>query len=307
MAGDNRPMSVQRWLHLSIAAAVATIGLKTLAWWLTGSVGLLSDAMESFVNLAAAVFALWMVTVAHAPPDDEHPYGHGKAQYFSSGFEALLILGASGGIAWAAVQRFAQPQPIDQPVLGVVLSMVSSVINGGVAWMLMRASRQHHSIALEADARHLYTDVWTSIGVAVGVFLVQATGWLWLDPLLALGVAANITREAWSLLRRSVDGLMDHGLEPAELAAIDTTLQRLAAEARGAVRFDHVRSRRAAQDKFCQMHMHVPGDWSLARAAAQREGVERALMEAVRGLRVTIELLPADVEALNAATPSQEA
>ncbi|TAL13393.1 MAG: cation transporter [Aquabacterium sp.] len=300
-------MSVQRWLHLSIAAAVATIGLKTLAWWLTGSVGLLSDAMESFVNLAAAVFALWMVTVAHAPPDDEHPYGHGKAQYFSSGFEALLILGASGGIAWAAVQRFAQPQPIDQPVLGVVLSMVSSVINGGVAWMLMRASRQHHSIALEADARHLYTDVWTSIGVAVGVFLVQATGWLWLDPLLALGVAANITREAWSLLRRSVDGLMDHGLEPAELAAIDTTLQRLAAEARGAVRFDHVRSRRAAQDKFCQMHMHVPGDWSLARAAAQREGVERALMEAVRGLRVTIELLPADVEALNAATPSQEA
>ncbi|TAK76460.1 MAG: cation transporter [Aquabacterium sp.] len=300
-------MSVQRWLHLSIAAAVATIGLKTLAWWLTGSVGLLSDAMESFVNLAAAVFALWMVTVAHAPPDDEHPYGHGKAQYFSSGFEALLILGASGGIAWAAVQRFAQPQPIDAPVLGVALSMVSSVINGVVAWMLMRASREHHSIALEADARHLYTDVWTSIGVAVGVFLVQATGWLWLDPLLALGVAANITREAWSLLRRSVDGLMDHGLEPAELAAIDTTLQRLAAEARGAVRFDHVRSRRAAQDKFCQMHMHVPGDWSLARAAAQREGVERALMEAVRGLRVTIELLPADVEALNAATPSQEA
>lgn len=293
-------MSVQRWLYLSIAAALATIGLKTLAWWLTGSVGLLSDAMESFVNLAAAVFALWMVTVAHAPPDDEHPYGHGKAQYFSSGFEALLILGASGGIAWAAAHRFAEPQPIDAPVLGVALSMVSSVINGGVAWMLMRASREHHSIALEADARHLYTDVWTSIGVAVGVFLVQATGWLWLDPLLALGVAANITREAWSLLRRSVDGLMDRGLESAELAAIDTTLQLLAAQAQGAVRFDHVRSRRAAQDKFCQLHMHVPGRWSLARAAAQRAVVERALVDAVRGLRVTIELLPADVEALNA-------
>ncbi|MGC3990501.1 MAG: cation diffusion facilitator family transporter [Chthoniobacteraceae bacterium] len=184
-------------------------------------------------------------------------------------------------MAWAAVQRFAQPQPIDAPVLGVALSMVSSVINGGVAWMLMRASREHHSIALEADARHLYTDVWTSIGVAVGVFLVQATGWLWLDPLLALGVAANITREAWSLLRRSVDGLMDRGLEPAELAAIDATLQRLAAEAQGAVRLDHVRSRRAAQDKFCQLHMHVPGRWSLARAAAQRAVVERALVDAV--------------------------
>lgn len=295
-------MSVQRWLHLSIAAALATIGLKTLAWWLTGSVGLLSDAMESFVNLAAAVFALWMVTVAHAPPDDEHPYGHAKAQYFSSGFEALLILGASAGIAWTAAHRFADPQPIAQPALGVALSMVSSVINGVVAWMLMRASREHHSIALEADARHLYTDVWTSIGVAVGVFLVQATGWLWLDPLLALGVAANITREAWGLLRRSVDGLMDHALEPQEQAALDAALARLAQEQGppGTVRFDHVRGRRAAQDKFCQLHMHVPGDWSLARAAAARAVAERELMATVPGLRVTIELLPRNVEALNA-------
>ena len=286
-------MRVAHYLQISIAAAVATIALKTAAWWLTGSVGLLSDAMESFVNLAAAVFALAMVTVAHAPADEDHPFGHGKAEYFSSGFEGLLILGAALAIIWTAVQRLLDPQPLEALGLGVALSVVSSAINGGVAWMLLRAAREHDSIALEADGRHLMTDVWTSIGVAGGVLLVPLTGWLWLDPVLAIAVALNITREAWSLLRRSIDGLMDRALGEAEQRAIDRVLSGQASDE---IRFDHLRTRRAARRKFCEFHMHAPGQWSLSRAAARRAEIERALMEAVPGLRVTIELLPQSVE-----------
>ncbi|GIX24240.1 MAG: transporter [Caldimonas sp.] len=286
-------MKVAHYLRASIAAAVATIVLKTAAWWLTGSVGLLSDAMESFVNLAAAVFALAMVTIAHAPADEDHPFGHGKAEYFSSGFEGLLILGAALAILWAAVQRLLLPEPLDRLGLGVALSMVSSAINGGVAWMLLRAAREHDSIALEADGRHLMTDVWTSIGVAAGVLLVPLTGWWWLDPLLAIAVALNITREAWGLLRRSIDGLMDRALSEAEQAAIRRVL---AEHVREGIRFDHLRTRRAARDKFCQFHMHVPGRWSLWLAASRRAAVERALSQAVPGLKVTIELLPQSVE-----------
>lgn len=288
-------MSVTGYLKLSVAAAIATIGLKTAAWWFTGSVGLLSDAMESFVNLAAALFALAMVTVARAPADDDHPFGHEKAEYFSSGFEGLLILGAAFAIIWAAFQRLFAPQPLAALGLGVALSMLSSVINGGVAWMLLRAARRHESIALEADGRHLMTDVWTSIGVAGGLLLVPVTGWLWLDPVLAIAVALNIAREAWSLLRRSIDGLMDRALSDAELHAIDAALRRLASRE---VRFDDLRTRRAAGAKFCQLHMHVPGDWTLDAAAARREEAERSLMQAVNGLRVTIELLPTHVEPL---------
>ncbi|MFN3416033.1 MAG: cation diffusion facilitator family transporter [Caldimonas sp.] len=286
-------MKVARYLQWSVVAALATIALKTAAWGLTGSVGLLSDAMESFVNLAAAVFALAMVTVAHAPADDEHPFGHGKAEYFSSGFEGLLILGAALAIIWAALQRLMAPQPLEALGLGVALSVLSSAINGGVAWMLLRAAREHDSIALEADGRHLMTDVWTSIGVAGGVLLVPLTGWWWLDPLLAMAVALNITREAWGLLRRSIDGLMDRALGESEQAVIQRVLAELASEE---VRFDHLRTRRAARHKFCEFHMHAPGRWSLSLAAARRAEVERALTEAVPGLKVTIELLPQSVE-----------
>lgn len=295
-------MPVRRYLQISVAAALATIALKTLAWWLTDSVGLLSDALESLVNLAAAVFGLSMVTIAGAPADDSHPYGHSKAEYFSSGFEGLLILAAAGGIAWAAVDRLQQPRPIDMPALGVALSLVSSALNGGVAWLLMRASREHRSIALEADARHLYTDVWTSVVLAGGILLVPVTGWLWLDPVLALLVAANISREALGLLRRTVDGLMDRALDMQEQQAIDAALVALR---QPGVRFDHVRTRAAAQARFCQLHMHVPGHWTLAHAAQQRAEVERRLHAAVRGLRVTIELLPTHVEPLLTPEPPQ--
>ncbi|AKJ31502.1 cation diffusion facilitator family transporter [Caldimonas brevitalea] len=288
-------MSVTAYLKLSIAAAIATIALKTGAWWLTDSVGLLSDAMESFVNLAAAVFALAMVTIARAPADLDHHFGHSKAEYFSSGFEGLLIFGASLAIIWAAVQRLITPQPLGDLGLGVTLSLLSSVINGVVAWLLLRAARSYDSIALEADGRHLMTDVWTSVGVVLGLLLVPVTGALWLDPLLAIAVALNIAREAWSLMRRSIDGLMDRALSDEDQARIQAALATLATPE---VRFDDMRTRRAGGAKFCQLHMHVPGAWRLDAAARRREDVERALMQCVRGLKVTIELLPTHVEPL---------
>ena len=286
-------LSVQAFLKLSVLAAVATIALKTAAWWITGSVGLLSDAMESLVNLAAAMFALAMVTIAQSPADDDHPYGHSKAEYFSSGFEGLMILAAALAIIWTAIDRWRTPQPLEGLGLGVGLSIVSSLINFALARAMMQAARAHESIALEADSRHLMTDVWTSIGVAGGILLVPVTGWLWLDPLLAILVALNILREAFHLMRRSVDGLMDRALSDEERARIAAALQGLAT---ADVHFDHLRTRRAAGAKFCQLHMHVPANWTLGRAAAQRAQAERSLIAAVRNLRVTIELLPTGQE-----------
>lgn len=286
-------LSVRTFLKMSVLAALATIGLKAAAWWVTGSVGLLSDAMESFVNLAAALFALLMVTIAQAPADEDHPYGHNKAEYFSSGFEAMMILGASLAIIWTAVHRWFSPQPLEALGWGVALSVASSAINGILATAMLRAAKRHESIALEADARHLMTDVWTSVGVAGGLLLVPVTGMLWLDPLLAVLVALNILREAYSLLRRSVDGLMDRALSDEDRDRIDTSLRQLASDE---VHFDHLRTRRAAGAKFCQLHMHVPADWMLARAFRERDEVERQLIESVRGLRVTIELLPTGKE-----------
>jgi cation diffusion facilitator family transporter len=270
-------LSVRTFLKLSVLAALITIALKTAAWWVTGSVGLLSDAMESFVNLAAALFGLAMVSIAQVPADAEHPYGHSKAEYFASGFEAMMILGAALAIIWTAVGRWLALRPLEELALGVGLSAASA----------------HASIVLEADARHLMTDVWTTAGVAGGVLLVPVTGLLWLDPLLAVLVALNIMREGYGLLRRSVDGLMDRALSTDERERIETALKSLASEE---VRFDHVRTRRAAGASFCQLHMHVPGHWTLARSAAKREEVEGSLMASVGGLRVTIELLPSGHE-----------
>lgn len=286
-------LSVRTFLKLSVLAALVTIALKTAAWWVTGSVGLLSDAMESFVNLAAALFGLAMVSIAQVPADAEHPYGHSKAEYFASGFEAMMILGAALAIIWTAVGRWLALRPLEELALGVGLSAASSMVNGLLAVAMLRAARAHASIVLEADARHLMTDVWTTVGVAGGVLLVPVTGLLWLDPLLAVLVALNIVREGYGLLRRSVDGLMDRALSTEERERIETALKSLASEE---VRFDHVRTRRAAGASFCQLHMHVPGHWTLARSAAKREEVEGSLMSAVGGLRVTIELLPSGHE-----------
>jgi cation diffusion facilitator family transporter len=287
-------MQARTLLKLSIATAVATIAIKSLAWWITGSVGLLSDAMESFVNLASALFAIAMVTIAQRPADAGHPFGHSKAEYFSSGFEGLLIVGAAVAIIWAAVPRFIAPQPLTLLGWGLALTVASTALNWALARQLLVGAREHRSIALEADGRHLYTDVWTSGGVVVGLGLVHYTGWLWLDPLIAIGVAANILREGGRLAWRSVEGLMDTAVEPDIRRQIDRTLARFAHET---IRFDHIVTRRAGQRRFVDMHMHMPGGWTLGRAAALRAEVEQALMSDVHGLRASIQLLPSDVEA----------
>ena len=287
-------LEVKTFLKLSVVAAVATIVMKTLAWWITGSVGLLSDAMESFVNLASALFAIAMVTVAQRPADDDHPFGHTKAEYFSSGFEGLMIVVAAVCIIWSAAQRFITPQPLEKLGWGLALALLASVLNGLLAWRMMVASREHRSIVLEADARHLFTDVWTSAGVVIGLLLVPVTGWLWLDPLLAIGVALNILREGGKLALRSIDGLMDTAVEPQVRAQIDLTLAQFA---HNAIRFDHLVTRRSGQRLFVDVHMHMPAGWTLGRAAALRTSVEQALMSDVPGLRASIQLLPLDVEA----------
>jgi cation diffusion facilitator family transporter len=287
-------MQVSSYLKLSVATAVATIVLKTGAWWLTDSVSLLSDALESLVNLAGAMFALAMVTLAARPADDGHPYGHHKAEYFSSGFEGVLIIAAALGIIWAAIERWRNPQPLQALGIGITLSIVSSAMNGVLASGMLRTARLHHSIALEGDARHLITDVWTSAGVVVGLVGVSVTGWAWLDPLAALMVAANILREGYSLMRRSADGLMDHSLDDEDRQAIAKVL---ASFAHPTIRFDHLATRRAGSRRFIDLHMHMPASWTLQRAAALRTDVEQALMSAVPGLRASIQLLPMDVEA----------
>jgi cation diffusion facilitator family transporter len=294
-----RLLTPRRLLMASVAVALVTIALKTLAWWVTGSVGLLSDAMESLVNLASAVFGLVMVTIAARPADDDHPYGHHKAEYFSSGFEGILIIVAALGIVWTAVQRLMDPQPIEQVGWGLALSVASSALNGLLAWVMFRAAREHRSIALEADARHLVTDVWTSAGVVAGIALVHVTGWLWLDPVVAIGVALNIFREGLGLIWRSSQGLMDEAVEPEVMATIQQTLDGFVHQREGVdiVRFDHLSTRRAGQRRFVDLHMHMPASWTLGRAAAVRGSVEQALMSAVPGLRATIQLLPSGVEA----------
>jgi cation diffusion facilitator family transporter len=283
----------------SVLVAIMTITLKTLAWWITDSVGLLSDAMESLVNLASAVFGLVMVTVAARPADAEHPYGHHKAEYFSSGFEGILIIVAAIGIIWAASHRIFDPQPIEQVGLGLALSVISSVLNGVLAWVMFGAAKTHRSIALEADAKHLVTDVWTSVGVVMGIGLVSLTGWLWLDALVAIAVALNILKEGVHLIWRSSQGLMDEAVEPEAIAKINETLAGFAYQRDevSIIRFDHITTRQAGQRLFVDLHMHMPASWTLGRAAALRTSVEQALMSAVPGLRASIQLLPSDVEA----------
>jgi len=289
-----RFLTPKHLLKVSIAVAATTITLKTLAWYVTDSVGLLSDAMESFVNLASAVFALMMVTIAQRPADQEHPYGHNKAEYFSSGFEGVLIVGVSVGIIWAAASRLLHPQPVQELGWGLALSVLSSVLNGLLAWVMFGVAKVHRSIAVEADARHLLTDVWTSAGVIAGLAGMALTGWLWLDALTAIGVALNILWAGGHLMWRSSQGLMDQAVEPEVLREINKTL---AVFDQQTIRFDHVITRRSGQRRFVDLHMHMPANWTLGQAAQLRGNVEQALMQAVPGLRATIQMLPSDVEA----------
>ncbi|MFY7865187.1 cation diffusion facilitator family transporter [Roseateles sp.] len=287
-------MQVSSYLKLSVAVALATIVLKTGAWWWTDSVSLAADALESLVNLAGAMFALAMVTIAAKPPDAEHPYGHHKAEYFSSGFEGVLIIAAGMGIIWAAAHRLLDPQPVESLSIGIALAVISSAMNGALGWAMLRKSREQQSMALEANARHMFTDVWTSAGVVLGLIGVMATGWLWLDPVLAILVALNILREGVQLVRASSDGLMDQALDADSMQAVQKVLDEYSHQH---IRFDHLVTRSAGQRHYIDLHMHMPAQWSLGRAAALRNALEQALMKAVPGLRASIQLLPSDVEA----------
>jgi cation diffusion facilitator family transporter len=289
-------LTPRRLLLASVVVALVTIGLKTLAWWITGSVSLLSDALESLVNLAGATFGLWMVTIAARPADDDHPYGHHKAEYFSSGFEGVLIIAAALAIMWAAANRLMNPVPLEQLSWGMTLTVVSSALNGLLAWVMFRAAKVHRSVALEGDARHLVTDVWTSVGVLLGLALVMLTDWLWVDPLVAVLVALNILREGVRLVWQASQGLMDEAVEPEVLHTIEQTLAESVAH-NPEVRFDDLFTRKAGQRCFVDVHMHVPGIWTLTQAATLRDQVEKALMQAVPGLRPTIQLLPDHMEA----------
>jgi cation diffusion facilitator family transporter len=281
--------SLLRFAWLSIAAAVVTIALKGIAWWLTGSVGLLSDALESFVNLAAATFTLYVLAIAARPPDEEHAYGYSKAEYFGSGFEGTLILVAAGLIAAAAIERLLHPQPLASVGAGLAVNAAAGVVNFAVARVLLAAGRKHRSIALEADARHLLADVWTSAGVIVGVAAVAATGWLWLDPLLALAVAGNILWWGVRLMRRSALGLLDRALPEADRRAIDAALEPYRAQG---IEFHALRTRAAAGRSFVSMHVLVPGAWSVQRGHDAVEEIEEKVRAAVPGATVFTHLEP---------------
>ena len=281
--------SLKRYAWLSIAAALATILLKGAAWWLTGSVGLLSDALESFVNLAGALMALAMLSLAARPADDNHAHGHGKAEYFSSAFEGFLILVAAVSIGYAAVDRLIHPQPIEAIGIGLAVSVIASIINLATARILMDVGRRYHSITLEADAHHLITDVWTSVGVILAVGLVWLTGWLWLDPLIALVVAANIVWTGWQLLHRSAGGLMDVSLPVEEINAIEAVLGGYRSQG---LDFHALRTRQAGSRAFVTLHILAPGAWTVQEGHDWSERIEADIRRVVPHAHVTTHLEP---------------
>ena len=281
--------NLTRFAWLSIGAAILTIALKTTAYWLTGSVGLLSDALESLVNLVAAIMALAMLTIAARPADEMHAFGYGKAEYFSSGLEGALILLAAASIAWTAIPRFLVPQPLEHIGIGLAVSVVASVINFWVARVLLAAGREYRSITLEADAHHLMTDVWTSAGVMLGVGAIALTGWLRLDPIIALVVAANILRTGWQLLSRSIRGLLDAVLPAAEQDAINKVLKQY--ESRG-IQYHALRTRQAGTRAFISLHVLVPADWTVQREHDLLEQLEGDIRATVPGAQLFTHLEP---------------
>jgi len=276
MALDN---NLQRYAWMSIAAALVTIGLKTMAWRLTGSVGLLSDALESLVNLAAALLALSMLRLAAAPPDDQHHYGFSKAEYFSAGIEGALIVLAAAGILATALPRLIQPRPIDAPLLGLGITAAATAINFGAAIILIRAGKKHDSITLDADGKHLMTDVWTSLGVIAGVGLVYATGWLLLDPLVALAVGVHIVWTGLGLMRRSVAGLLDAAIPHDDQSEIDKLFSEYST--RYGVSFHALRTRQAGVRRFVTFHLLVPDAWTVKQAHQLSEEIESRIRSMV--------------------------
>lgn len=279
--------SLPQFAWLSVAAALLTMGLKALAYLLTGSIGLLSDGLESIVNLAGALMAMSMLTVAARPADDDHPHGHDKAEYFSSGVEGTLILIAAASIAVAAVGRFLHPRPLEQVGLGLAISVGASLVNLAVALVLLRAGKRHQSITLEANARHLFTDVWTSVGVVTGVGAVALTGWHWLDPVVALAVAANIVWTGVGIVRRSVLGLMDTALSAEDLALLRRAMEPYLTEG---IQYHALRTRQSGARRFMSLHVLVPGAWTVQQGHRLLERLEADIRRAVPNLSVLTHL-----------------
>ena len=280
---------LKRYAWLSILTAVATILLKAVAWQLTGSVGLLSDALESVVNLAGAMMALAMISLAALPPDEDHAYGHGKAEYFSAGFEGLLILIAAMAIGATAIMRLFDPRPLEQVGIGLAVSLAASLLNLVTALILRAAGRRYRSLTLEADAHHLLTDVWTSAGVIVGLAAVSLTGWLWLDPVIALLVAGNILRIAWKLLYSSAQGLMDRALPDADTLLLQGVFDQYRAQG---IEFHALRTRESGARRFIDVHVLVPGHWSVQHAHEVVEKIEADIRQALPQSTILTHLEP---------------
>jgi len=270
---------LEKYAWLSIAAALGTIVLKTLAWWLTGSVGLLSDALESTVNLAAAALALSMLRLAASPPDENHPHGFSKAEYFAAGIEGALIVLAAAGIIASAVPRLIKPRELQAPLAGLGLTVIASAINLACAILLIRVGRQEHSITLEADGKHLMTDVWTSVGVIIGVGLVFATGWLLLDPLVALAVAVQVIWTGVGLVRRSASGLLDAAISREDQEEVGKLFAEYSR--RYGISFHALRTREAGSRRFITFHILVPDAWTVAHAHHLSEEIESRIRSLV--------------------------
>ena len=274
---------------LSLATSILTIGLKFWAYYLTGSVGMLSDAVEAGVNIAAALVALGVLTYAEAKPDREHNFGHEKAQYFSSGIEGALIFVAAAAIVWSAIPRLAHPQAIEQVGAGLALSVVAGLANAACAWVMLRAARTHRSITLEADARHLLTDVWTTAGVFIGVVLVQVTGYLRLDPIIALAVAVQILWTGWQLMSRSFEGLMDRAVPEDDRAVITAVLDTLRHQG---CDFHALRTRVAGAKSFVDVHVLVPGSMTVQAGHDIVEALESEVRAKLLHVEILIHLEP---------------
>lgn len=286
---DPKPTDLTRFAWMSIAAAILTISLKLAAYWLTDSVGLLSDALESLVNLVTAIAALTALRIAAKPADEEFSFGYSKVEFFSSGFEGGMILVAAGSIAFTAVQRLLHPQPLEQVGLGLAISVIASLVNLGASRVLSQAGKRYNSITLQADSRHLMTDVITTVGVIAGVGLVSITGWGFLDPVIALLVAANILFTGWNLLRQAYHGLMDASLPEAEVAQIQEILT--AYEVQG-IKFHALRTRSAAARGFVSMHVLVPDEWSVQQGHQVAEKIESEIRLKLPGVAVFTHVEP---------------
>jgi cation diffusion facilitator family transporter len=280
-------LSPRKLLLLSLLAAFATMSLKGLAWYITDSVGFLSDALESLVNVAGASFALFMVTLAQRPADEDHPYGHSKAEYLSAAFEGGLIFIAALMIGYTAIERLINPEPISALGIGTALTVFATIINLAVGLLLLRGGRTHNSPALEGDGKHLITDVWTTVGVVVGVTLASVTGYTWLDPIVAILVALHILHEGWQILYKASNGLMDQALSDERIAGIEEIFAKFSGHS---VRFINLRTRAAATLQFAQVDMQVPKDWSVEHAHQIADEAEEAVKKI--GIELTIHIEP---------------